>query len=171
MNTPDSSNLFIRARGQCLIAEMRVARLTGYSRKLDTRNKIELGGLIIKGGLSIETRVVILGAMLFAKNEIRADSNYRKYLQLLGAAEFMEFDVKDLTQYARKLDTRNKIELGGLVIKGGLSSETKAVILGAMLSAKNELRVNPRHREYLQSLGEVEFLKSDDFDNNVDAKK
>lgn len=34
---------------------------------------------------------------------------------------------------ARKQDTRNKIQLGGLVIKAGLGEEETAVIFGALL--------------------------------------
>ncbi len=36
---------------------------------------------------------------------------------------------------ARKQDTRNKIQLGGLVIKAGLAEEETAVILGALVLA------------------------------------
>jgi hypothetical protein len=40
---------------------------------------------------------------------------------------------------ARKLDTRNKIQLGGLVIKAGLAEEDAAVILGILVSAAEAL--------------------------------
>ena len=40
----------------------------------------------------------------------------------------------------RKDDTRRKIELGGLVIKAGLSELDRAVILGALLDAANRLQ-------------------------------
>lgn len=36
---------------------------------------------------------------------------------------------------ARKQDTRNKIQLGGLVIKAGLAEEETAIILGALVLA------------------------------------
>lgn len=36
---------------------------------------------------------------------------------------------------ARKQDTRNKIQLGGLVIKAGLGEEETAVVFGALLLA------------------------------------
>lgn len=36
---------------------------------------------------------------------------------------------------ARKQDTRNKIQLGGLVIKAGLAEEETAVIFGALILA------------------------------------
>lgn len=39
----------------------------------------------------------------------------------------------------RKEDTRQKIELGGLIVKAGLDSEDKAVIFGALLDAVRAL--------------------------------
>jgi hypothetical protein len=39
----------------------------------------------------------------------------------------------------RRLDTRRKIQLGGLVIKAGLDSEESAVILGILTAAKRVL--------------------------------
>ncbi len=40
----------------------------------------------------------------------------------------------------RKTDTRRKIQLGGLVIKAGLESETTAIILGLLLDAAENLQ-------------------------------
>jgi conjugative transfer protein TraD len=39
----------------------------------------------------------------------------------------------------RRLDTRHKIQLGGLVIKAGLADEEPAVILGLLAAAKRVL--------------------------------
>jgi hypothetical protein len=39
----------------------------------------------------------------------------------------------------RRLDTRHKIQLGGLVIKAGLADEESAVILGLLTAAKRVL--------------------------------
>jgi hypothetical protein len=39
----------------------------------------------------------------------------------------------------RRLDTRHKIQLGGLVIKAGLGDEEPAVILGLLTAAKRVL--------------------------------
>jgi hypothetical protein len=39
----------------------------------------------------------------------------------------------------RRLDTRHKIQLGGLVIKAGLGEEEAAVILGLLTAAKRVL--------------------------------
>ncbi len=46
----------------------------------------------------------------------------------------------------RKLDTRHKIQLGGLVIKAGLGEEERAVILGALIEAANKL-AGPDHHD------------------------
>jgi hypothetical protein len=39
----------------------------------------------------------------------------------------------------RRLDTRHKIQLGGLIIKAGLGNEEPAVILGILTAAKRVL--------------------------------
>ncbi len=42
-------------------------------------------------------------------------------------------------QDERKADTRNKIQLGGLVVKAGLGEEETAVLLGAFIEAADAL--------------------------------
>jgi len=44
------------------------------------------------------------------------------------------------TSDERKKDTREKIQLGGLVVKAGLRDVDKAVILGALLEAAERLK-------------------------------
>jgi hypothetical protein len=44
------------------------------------------------------------------------------------------------TSDERKRDTREKIQLGGLVVKAGLRDIDKAVILGALLEAAERLK-------------------------------
>jgi conjugative transfer protein TraD len=39
----------------------------------------------------------------------------------------------------RRLDTRHKIQLGGLVIKAGLAEEEPAVLLGILIAARRVL--------------------------------
>jgi hypothetical protein len=43
-------------------------------------------------------------------------------------------------QEERKRDTREKIQLGGLVIKAGLKNQDKALILGALIDATERIR-------------------------------
>jgi hypothetical protein len=47
--------------------------------------------------------------------------------------------MRRVADAARRLDTRHKIQLGGLVIKAGLAGETPAVILGILTAARRVL--------------------------------
>ena len=64
------------------------------------------------------------------------------------------------TAVARKGDTIRKIEFGGLVIKGGLGAESKAIILGAIADAACRL-ADPSKRDraviYYKQLGDEVF--------------
>jgi hypothetical protein len=56
----------------------------------------------------------------------------------------------------RKLDTRRKIAIGGLVIKAGLDHEDPAVLLGMLLSAARVLsspNASEHRRRWPKSLG------------------
>lgn len=57
---------------------------------------------------------------------------------------------------ARKRDAREKILLGGLVVKAGLRNEDKALILGALIDVAG--RIDDEHeRARLTLLGQAEF--------------
>ncbi len=58
----------------------------------------------------------------------------------------------------RKADTRHKIQLGGLVVKAGLSSEPTNVLLGLLCEAKTNLETN---RQRWQMLGSAIFEKEE----------
>lgn len=60
---------------------------------------------------------------------------------------------------ARKLDTRNKIQFGGLVIKAGLAEEEAAVILGALVAAAEALAAPDGDvmRQFYRKLGDEAF--------------
>jgi len=63
----------------------------------------------------------------------------------------------------RKKQTRRKIELGGLVIKAEMDQFPKNIILGALISARNEIHKNPDTKSLFQSIGNavfMEFLKT-----------
>jgi hypothetical protein len=45
-----------------------------------------------------------------------------------------------MTSDERKADTRRKIQLGGLVVKAGLSAEDTAVVLGMLASGARVLK-------------------------------
>lgn len=47
-------------------------------RKADTRNKIELGGLVIKAELHRFEKAIILGALVYSLELIKYDKHYEK---------------------------------------------------------------------------------------------
>jgi hypothetical protein len=65
--------------------------------------------------------------------------------------------AKSTTSDARKKDTREKIELGGLIVKAGLRYEKRALLLGALVELKRRLRVDEGERERLITIGTEAF--------------
>jgi Conjugal transfer protein TraD len=64
-------------------------RLTiAEARKKDAREKIELGGLIVKAGLRFEKRALLLGLLIDAKERIKNDEEERARLVAIGAKAF-----------------------------------------------------------------------------------
>jgi hypothetical protein len=61
---------------------------TSNARKKETREKIELGGLIVKAGLRFEKRATLLGAFIELADRLRADAGERERLRALGAEAF-----------------------------------------------------------------------------------
>ncbi len=61
-----------------------------------------------------------------------------------------------MSQDARKKDTREKIELGGLVVKAGLRETDKAVILGILMDAANRLSDTAERNKY-RAIGKAAF--------------
>ena len=61
---------------------------TSDARKKDAREKIELGGLIVKAGLRYERRAVLFGALLELQRRLKTDQGERARLTLLGAEAF-----------------------------------------------------------------------------------
>jgi len=55
-------------------------------RRKSTREKIELGGLIVKAGLDHEKRVVLLGLLVDAGLRLRNNVGERERLAVIGAA-------------------------------------------------------------------------------------
>ena len=58
------------------------------ARKQDTREKIELGGLIAKAGLRYEKRAVLLGALIELGRRLKNDETERARLAAIGAEAF-----------------------------------------------------------------------------------
>lgn len=57
-------------------------------RKKDTREKIQLGGLIAKAGLRYEKRALLLGLLIDGASRIGADDNERVRLLAIGEKAF-----------------------------------------------------------------------------------
>ena len=58
------------------------------ARKKDTREKIALGGLIVKAGLRYEKRALLLGLLIDTGSRIRADEAERARLTAIGTEAF-----------------------------------------------------------------------------------
>jgi hypothetical protein len=58
------------------------------ARKKDTREKIELGGLIVKAGLRYEKRALLLGLLIDAGRRMRGDATERSRLTAIGVQVF-----------------------------------------------------------------------------------
>lgn len=58
---------------------------------------------------------------------------------------------------ARKKDTREKIELGGLIVKAGLRYEKRAVLLGALMELGRRLKNDAAERDRLAAIGTTAF--------------
>ncbi|SCB49544.1 type IV conjugative transfer system coupling protein TraD [Rhizobium multihospitium] len=61
---------------------------TSDARKQDTREKIELGGLIVKAGLRYEKRALLLGALIELSQRLKEDGGERARLTAIGAKAF-----------------------------------------------------------------------------------
>ncbi len=60
------------------------------ARKKDTREKIQLGGLIAKAGLRYEKRALLLGLLIDGFSRIKTDDNERARLMALGERAFAD---------------------------------------------------------------------------------
>ncbi|MBD9444892.1 MULTISPECIES: type IV conjugative transfer system coupling protein TraD [unclassified Rhizobium] len=58
---------------------------------------------------------------------------------------------------ARKKDTRDKIELGGLIVKAGLRYEKRALLLGALIDLNRRLGIDDGERARLMAIGNEAF--------------
>ncbi|HHT9706118.1 conjugal transfer protein TraD [Legionella pneumophila serogroup 8] len=57
-------------------------------RRADTRNKIELGGLVIKSKLNVYNKSIILGALIYSLQIMEADCNFIKIFETIGESLF-----------------------------------------------------------------------------------
>lgn len=67
--------------------------------------------------------------------------------------------AKSASSEARKKDTREKIELGGLIVKAGLRYEPRAVLLGALIDLSRRLKGDETERARLTAIGAEAFAR------------
>lgn len=70
--------------------------------------------------------------------------------------------ARTTTSDARKKDTREKIELGGLIVKAGLRYEKRALLLGALIELRQRLKADEMERARLIAVGAEAFGKADE---------
>lgn len=77
--------------------EQRIARLERSQamqkikkRKLETRKKIQLGGLVTKAGMNTYPKDVILGALIDSKQQIESNNDEKRFFELKGRAAFLD---------------------------------------------------------------------------------
>ncbi|MCD2180345.1 type IV conjugative transfer system coupling protein TraD [Rhizobium sp. C1] len=70
--------------------------------------------------------------------------------------------ARTTTSDARRQDTREKIELGGLIVKAGLRYEKRALLLGALIELRQRLKADEAERARLMAIGAEAFGNSDE---------
>jgi hypothetical protein len=70
--------------------------------------------------------------------------------------------ARTMTADARKKDTREKIELGGLIVKAGLRYEKRALLLGLLIDASRRLKGNDAEHSRLTAIGAEAFAHDDE---------
>ena len=63
---------------------------------------------------------------------------------------------------ARKKDTREKIQLGGLIAKAGLRYEKRALLLGLLIDGASRISGDEPERSRLMAIGEKAFANDPD---------
>lgn len=63
---------------------------------------------------------------------------------------------------ARKKDTRDKIELGGLIVKAGLRFEKRALLMGALIELRQKLDLDDEEPRRLTAIGAKAFGNDDE---------
>lgn len=75
-------------------AENKKRRTISESRKRDAREKIELGGLVVKAGLREADRAVLLGAMIELSKQSNNQTEWSR-LRAIGRAAFIRDTEKN----------------------------------------------------------------------------
>ena len=83
------------------------------------------------------------------------DVKIKKQTQLVAK---LERQLALLKLKERKQDTRRKIELGGLVVKAKMDQLPKAMILGALIDALEQIESSDGAAALFKSKGEAAFM-------------
>jgi carbohydrate-selective porin OprB len=65
--------------------------------------------------------------------------------------------LKLTTSAARRKDTHEKIQLGGLIVKAGLRFEKRAFLLGALIDISRRVQGDDTERSRLTAIGAEAF--------------
>lgn len=77
--------------------------------------------------------------------------------KLKAQVNYDQLRLAGIREKERKLDTRRKIEMGGLIVKAEMDNLSKSVLLGILLHAKQEMKNDPEMKWVFQLKGEVAF--------------
>ncbi|WP_230980443.1 conjugal transfer protein TraD [Oryzicola mucosus] len=70
--------------------------------------------------------------------------------------------AKKISTEARKKDTHEKIQLGGLIAKAGLRYEKRALLLGLLIDGASRIKADDAERRRLLEIGEKAFASDAD---------
>ncbi|MER9476997.1 type IV conjugative transfer system coupling protein TraD [Mesorhizobium sp. M0520] len=65
--------------------------------------------------------------------------------------------ARTMSSDARKKDTPEKIELGGLIVKAGLRYDKRALLLGLLIDAGQQIKSDEKERSRLVAIGAEAF--------------
>lgn len=83
-------------------------------RKKDTREKIQLGGLIAKAGLRYEKRALLLGLLIEARRSLAGNATERARLLAIGEEAFRNGPQEpDIADYANAADDGHRVDDDG----------------------------------------------------------
>jgi hypothetical protein len=144
-----------------------IARLQEQLRQAETREAERIGRLALKAGLG---EIEIDDAKLFrafeelAKRFAAAPAKPEslrprktRLARLLGRIARLERMRQSSQSEARRQDTREKIQLGGLIAKAGLRYEKRALLLGLLIEGARRIRTDETERKRLMAIGERAF--------------
>lgn len=87
----ETQEKIVKQKQKIARGEQSYALLRLKERRAETRCKIEWGGLVVKSGLSEYPKSVILGALIYAVEQLEVDADVMHLYDLKGEAAFMGY--------------------------------------------------------------------------------